>query len=196
MTMIRNDVEELIANCPDGGQVNLHGADLSGIDLSGLKLVDANLCRATCIGTDFSKARLKGANISEANLKNAKLSGADLEDVNFAATCLCGALFYNAHFRRVNLCDACALGAEGLDIGIRKCSTEQLNSFIQKGCKVIYSNGVVKVFGRVFATCNITDFTDEHHYEAADHERLMITRSARQKKEAEERNKATAGSPS
>lgn len=195
MTMTRNDIEELIANCPDGGQVNLHGADLSGIDLSGLKLVDVNLCRATCIGTDFSKARLKGANISEANLKGAKLSGADLEDVNFAATCLCGALLYNSHLRRVNFCDACALGAEGLDIAIRKCSTEQLNTFIRKGCKVTYTNGVAKVFGRAFATCNITDFSDERHYEAADREHLMATRSVHQKAEAE-RNKATAGSPS
>ena len=90
---------------PATGQIDLHGADLSGDnqgadyangDLSGTNLDHSNLAGAFFAGTnlsgaslhqaDLAGATLSGANLTNADLSNADLSGANLHGVTWSNT--------------------------------------------------------------------------------------------------------------
>jgi uncharacterized protein YjbI with pentapeptide repeats len=121
-----------------GIDVDLAGADLSGVnlsgaDLSGAKLMGANFHGTACLDTDFTWSNLtkanfrtiplRRANFSHADLTEADFSGADLRETNLLRADLTKARLSNvrlggANLRDARLTDSQFRGAEMYDIAI------------------------------------------------------------------------------
>lgn len=83
-----------ISSC---AEINLSGANLSGLDLSNFDFQGADLSRADLSGTDLWRANLDGTDLSGANLSGANLQG----------TILWGTRLNNANLSGANLTEAC-----------------------------------------------------------------------------------------
>jgi uncharacterized protein YjbI with pentapeptide repeats len=81
-------------------------ADLSKMNLEGLDFTGGQLSKAVMVGTNFTKATLKGADLSEADLFGATLSFANLQNANLSSAVLRGASLRGANLTKANLTDA------------------------------------------------------------------------------------------
>lgn len=107
-------------------QQSLRRAELSKIDLGGAALDrgnfahaylrQANLTGASCEGTDFSKATLVLAVLSDASMMGAQLEGANLAGANLAGVNLQQANLENANSTAVDFTDAQVAGAIFTDV--------------------------------------------------------------------------------
>jgi Pentapeptide repeats (8 copies) len=83
----------------DSQQADLFRASLIGSNLSGANLEDADPDNADLTGVDLSRARLVGANLRSADLDETKLIGANLSEVNLRYATLRGADLSGASLR-------------------------------------------------------------------------------------------------
>lgn len=131
---------------------NLHGGrggediDLTGADLSGLNLTDAFLRFSDLSGANLSGTNLHDADLIDVKLNNANLTGADLTDATFSDTDFTGANLTGANlsgyhyvgdfvnFQGANLTDA-NLNSDDL----KGCDSSKSNeSFDRYRCEIRY----------------------------------------------------------
>jgi uncharacterized protein YjbI with pentapeptide repeats len=93
-------------------KADLWKADLSEADLGGASLMGASLSRAQLGGARLMGAHLMGANLSGADLRGADLSEVDLREANLNETDLRGALLMGANLKRADLSGADLRGAD------------------------------------------------------------------------------------
>ena len=86
-----------------GIQIDLSGANLSGINLFGANLSGVNLFRSNLSGADLIGVNLTGADLDEADLSVADLSGANLSKANLSGANLRRAILFEANLRGANL---------------------------------------------------------------------------------------------
>jgi uncharacterized protein YjbI with pentapeptide repeats len=110
-----NEILELHAKWLRGEEDGAQ-ALLSFQDLSNLSLVEADLTRSICVGTDFTGCDLSETNFSDSSLKGALFTGAavnatvfdgcNLEKADFVATELQGVSFYASDVKDTDFSDA------------------------------------------------------------------------------------------
>ena len=118
LPQIISDHKEWLEDHSKGGQaclreMNLEGADFSGLDLSHVDLSGSYLRKAKMVGTKLEGAILNGADFSEADLTKAILDGAQMSRVHLTHSCLeeasmqfailQGSILWDSNFKGANL---------------------------------------------------------------------------------------------